>query len=290
MGESQRATVRHAARITRSRARSFYLSSLFLPASIRRDVYIMYAYYRAVDDLVDDPPAGWTRARICAELRQWSNVIAGIDAPASPLMGEVARVIRARGVQPKCAALVIEGALLDLDRTEITTREELLRYAYLVAGSVGMVMARILGANGRDALGAAADLGIAMQITNIVRDVAEDLDRSRVYLPSDAMQRHGCSMDALRSRQATPGFRAVMEELVGEAERHYETGTAGIAHLQPRIQFAIYLAARLYSGILRKVVKRNYDVFSERAHVGLLEKWANVVPAYLELRKARLHL
>ena len=173
---------------------------------------------------------------------------------------------------------------MDMDVPVIESREQLMHYSTLVAGSVGMVMACVLDAATSDALDAARDLGIAMQLTNILRDVAEDLDRGRIYLPADELLAAGCSTDSLKSGITSPGLRRVMSDIASEARCRYERGKAGIPALDPSAQFAISLAAHLYSQILVKIESRDFDVFSGRASLGSIEKWTLALPAYARHR------
>jgi phytoene synthase len=200
----------------------------------------------------------------------------------SPLLPPLLEVVHRYNIPIPYLAMVLEGARFDLGMRCVETREDLLRYAVLVAGSVGIVMAHILGARSEEALAAACDLGVAMQLTNVLRDVGEDLRRDRVYLPRADLLRVGLSPDSLHTRNVTPALRSVMSELIEEARERYRHGMRGIPQLDPSARFAISLAATLYSRILDKIERRDFDVFSERAHLGNLEKWTLMMTAYLQ--------
>lgn len=277
-----------ARRITRQRARSFFLASLFLPRAVQRDVHVIYAYYRTVDDLVDEPPLGFTSAEVHAELEHWNSWITGDDEGAPPLASELLAVARRHDVPSEYLTMVLEGGRWDLEAWPISTFDDLLRYSILVAGSVGMVMARVLGARHPAAEQCAQDLGVAMQITNILRDVNEDQLRGRVYLPTDVLQRYNCPPLLPSHLPLDPVVGEVIRELVPQARLLYRSGMAGVRYLPPNAQFSIYLATRLYAGILDKIERRNYDVLSGRARLGAGEKWLMVLPAYVEHRHLRL--
>lgn len=280
----ERKGAKTSAQIIRGRARTFYLASLFLPASLRPDVHVVYAFCRVVDDLVDESPRRWNRTDIECELDRWAQSLCTGVAGWCDLAVELARVRQKYCIPSEYLHMVIDGARFDLDLHRIESRAELRTYSALMAGSVGMIMATILGASSPGALRAAKSLGIAMQFTNVLRDVGEDLQRDRVYVPKTDMLASGCSLQTLYAGEITPALRQVMSSLVDEARELYAEGVHGIRYLQPSTRFAVFLAANLYSHILDKIEARDFDVFSERASLGAVEKWALMVPAYVQLR------
>jgi len=275
---------RQARRLLRVKARSFYLASLFLPASIRRDVQIVYGFYRTIDDLVDIPPPGSTREDILEALAAWDRALLGLGPYPEPVGDALVRVTQRHEIPPAYLRMIVDGARLDLDLRWIETRDELTQYSMLVAGSVGIVMAHILGTPTEDALEAAKSLGVAMQLTNVLRDVGEDLDRGRIYLPRAELERADGALEGLRNRSMTAGLRAVMRDLAGYAREHYRRGLSGIPHLEPTARFAVVLAASLYSRILDKIEEQQLDVFQCRAHLTARERWTLAVPVYLRYR------
>ena len=256
----------------RRRARTFHLAGRFLPARIRQDVQTVYAFYRSVDDAVDDPPIGWSRTDILALLDAWEVALRRGMAGANPLLADLLRVVDRYDIPLSDLLMVVDGMRMDLDLGTIEDRDHLLRYCVLVAGSVGMVMARVLGASEDEAIAAACDLGIGMQLTNILRDVSEDLDRGRIYLPGDELRHTGALADLRDKRLSTP-LHAIIADLILEAHRRYDHGQQGLRFLDPAVRRPIVLAAHLYARILDKIEDRNYDVFVGRAHVGPFEKW-----------------
>lgn len=269
----------------RSRARTFYLASLFFPAGIRRDIQTVYAFYRAADDLVDEPPPGLSQDDILATLARWEEMIEGTRQPVDPLLAKLLRVARVHNIPADHLTMIVNGARFDLTMRAIATVDDLRRYAELVAGSVGMVVGAILGARGDAALQAASDLGVAMQLTNILRDVGEDLSRSRVYLPRAELDRAGYSPDDLDARRRTDAFRTVLARLSDEARALYRSGLGGILYLEPSGRFAVYLAARLYERILDEIEASDFDVFTRRAHLTNWERCTAILPCYLGYRR-----
>lgn len=276
--------VRSASRLTRSRARTFYLASLFLPRPIRREVHLIYAYYRAVDDLVDEPQPGLSIDGIKRRLSDWEDELYGRQPLSWELLGEIQRLAEKHSIPTQYLTMVLHGARFDLDLRSIGTLQELLDYSVLVAGSVGMVMACVLGARSEPALSAACDLGVAMQLTNVLRDVREDYARGRVYLPSAEMTMAGCGAEVLARGVVTPQFCAVLRCLLEEARRRYQSGADGVRYLDSSVQFSIFLAANLYARILDKIEREQFDVFARRVRLSSMEKWVPTMPLLLQHR------
>jgi phytoene synthase len=276
---------RRAAQLTRGKARSFYLASLFLPASVRREVHTLYAFYRTVDDLVDEPPEGMGRRDIESMLIDWESALRGTNTPDNPFVAGAVKLAETHAIPVDYLCMVLEGARFDLDVTILQTRQDLIHYSVLMAGSVGMVMSYLLGASDADSLVAANDLGVAMQITNVLRDVGEDLGRGRVYLPREELEYHGYSLGALKRGEVDESFCRVMRSLASEARGYYESGLQGIARLDQSVQFSIYLAATLYGRILDKIEENGFNVFTRRASLNASEKWSLTMPTYLAHRQ-----
>ena len=175
-----------------------------------------------------------------------------------------------------------EGFLTDLGPVRLGTEAELLRYCYQVAGTVGRMMAPIAG-GGKEAEARAVKLGQAMQLTNILRDVGEDLERDRVYLPLDLLRAHGVEVEDLRAGRVTPGYRALMAHLEGKARALYREGLAGLGHLKVG-RAAIALAALQYRGILDKLRLSGYDNLGRRAHLKAWERALLLPKAFLAAR------
>ena len=281
---------RSASSITRGKARSFYLASLFLPADTRRDVHTLYAFYRTVDDLVDESPIGLGRNAVAGLLTDWELDLRADRAPEHPLVGPILELVHRYDIPIDLVCMVLEGARFDLEMHVLDTQDELMRYSILMAGSVGMVMSHLLGARDAESLAHANDLGVAMQITNVLRDVGEDLERGRVYLPREVLEANGYSVGALQRGEIDDGFRRVMRSISQVARDKYVSGVRGIPRLDRSAQFAIYLAAKLYGRILDKIEEHDFNVFTRRASLNATEKWMLTMPAYFEHRQyARKH-
>jgi phytoene synthase len=294
----------------RQRAHSFALAARLLPAPQRRPTTILYAFFRTLDDLVDEPPAGWSRARIAAELDAWDAWLrAGLpmDGPSS-LCAEVSEVVRHYGIPRAPLLAMIAGQRADLWHQPPATFAALEQYCQHVASSVGEAMCYVLGAPSPAALAAARDLGVAMQLTNILRDVGEDLAAGRCYLPADELVRFGCAPPwedrSFGRDDGQPWHRqpeahlppewprdALVSLLVFQAQRaraYYQRGRRGVWLLPPAARPAILLAARLYERILDCIERNGYDVFTRRAHTSRTEKALVAVGCAAELGRHRL--
>jgi len=236
-------------------ARTFSIATRLLPRDIRDDVYCLYLVFRTLDDLVDDcrPEA---EERVAA-VEHWASGGNGV-APSREV--GILRDLEARHPLPRHAlADFCAGMRFDLEGGTNETEDDLDRYCYQVAGTVGLTMAALLGATHPDAPDAAKALGMAMQRTNILRDIDEDGGNGRVYLARDTVARYGGSL--------APGAReALLRDQIARADALYARGVAGIA-LLPRGRRAIAAAAGMYREILRQIEREGYGARAGRAVV-----------------------
>lgn len=256
------ADVRVASRAILDRhARTFRLASWFLPAATRDDAAVVYALCRTLDDLADE-----TSDR--ASLDAIRGEIAGAADPR-PLVAEFLAVAP-HGV---AAALdLLDGVVGDLDPVRIADEPALVRYGYRVAGTVGLMMAPLLGASGPAARAHAIDLGIGMQLTNIARDVDEDARRGRVYLPADWLAEQGVSPEQIVAGRRDRAVARVVARVVARADDYYRSGEIGLAWLPWRTRVAILVASRAYRAIGWRVVRRGEAALRERTVVSLPRK------------------
>lgn len=250
-------------RLLANRARTFALATRFLPRGDRDAVAVLYAFCRTVDDLVDEPSRDMSRAAVAASLAAWRCWLErGLPPRAEPQPLELAvalrAVVRERDVPTRYLCGLIDGVASDLEPVRMADFAALRRYAVQVAGTVGLAMCHVLGARDPAALTAAVELGIAMQLTNILRDVGADLRADRVYLPIDELATHGYTTARLLALGADPtladaAFEEVMRHQIARARTYYERGMAGVWRLPRRTRAAILLAARLYRAILDEI-------------------------------------
>jgi phytoene synthase len=259
-----------AQRTMRRVARTFATAARLLPRPVREDTELLYLVLRTLDDLVDLEQAGSddADARLAA-VEAWAAGHNPAPTRETRILDDLAR--RHPSLPRDAVAEFVAGMRQDLAGPRIETEADLDTYANRVAGTVGRLMAALLGAEGPDADRAARALGIAMQRTNVIRDVDEDLARGRVYLPDQALAAHGIEATTL----ATADRRALLRDEIGRADALYDAAMPGIALLRHGRR-SILAAAVLYREILRQV---------ERDGMGERRPWRAVVP---RARKAAL--
>ncbi len=261
----------HCGEIARVKSKSFYLSSRFLPYEKRRAVWAVYAFCRTADDIVDrnTSPAGRLDAINAWELQLHAAYAGRASTPVFIALADAA----ARFDIPLHAALdLLRGARMDVTVNRYATYRELAGYCYLVASTVGVLVTPILGALDDAAPRYAVVLGQAMQLTNILRDVGEDAQLGRVYLPAEDLHSFGYGEDDLFAGAVDARFVALMRFEIERARALYREAEPGIALLQPDSRYAVRLALHLYRGILDAIESNRYDVFSRRAFVPLSAK------------------
>jgi phytoene synthase len=220
--------------------RSFRLAGRLLPRGELDAAAELYAFCRTVDDLADES-ADAAQAR-----RSLLGLLAALRGAGSHPLAERFRPLRLRGVPEDAAALLVETVIGDIGAVRIADEAGLLRYAHGAAGTVGVMMCAVLGATDEAARPYAIDLGVAIQLTNIARDVAADAAQDRLYLPAEWLPRGYAPQDV--ARRPDPAFAAV-RRVLDRADRHYRSAERGYDRLPPRSRRAIRAAARLYEAI-----------------------------------------
>ena len=249
--------------VARAHGRTFYFASRFLPSDRRRAIYAAYAYCRVADDIVDRAPATGALAAARA-LDAWETQL---DRPSHPIAVTFAAVRERYGVPREAARDLLAGVRMDVEHEPFATWDALRTYCYRVAGTVGLIAAPILGCRDETALPHAVDLGIAMQLTNILRDVAEDARMGRLYLPLDELSTFGCDPAAVLAGWPNGQFSELMAFEIARARTLYDSGRAGIRALAPVGQLTALASAHLYGKILHRIEEQGYDVFADRAYV-----------------------
>lgn len=261
---------------TRLHAKSFYFSSFLLPKRKRLAAYAVYAFCRYVDDVIDR--AGHEmgdRLSAVAELRRLLEKLYDESASAH---GAFSETVHRYSIPAAYFLDVIDGVTSDLDKDRYESFSELYDYCYKVAGAVGLIMCRIFGYSDPVAQCYAEDLGTAMQLTNILRDIREDAAMGRIYIPREEMEHFAYSETMLLSGEYNDAFRAMMRFQIERARMYYRRAANGISLLtNDGSRSTVGLMARLYSGILDEIERNNYDVFSRRHHVSLAKKFWLVI-------------
>ncbi|HEV8570767.1 MAG TPA: phytoene/squalene synthase family protein [Actinoplanes sp.] len=264
--------------------RTYYLATRLLPSWKRRHVHALYGFTRYADDIVDRTEAA-SPAERAARLTAWSDrFVAGLHGAEvdDPLLPAVLHTIAVFDLDRADFSSFLRSMAMDLTVTSYSTYDDLLDYMEGSAAVIGTMMLPILGS--RDPAAArepARQLGLAFQLTNLIRDVAEDLDRGRTYLPDEHLDAFGITRADLEQRRATPKIKTLIEYEVGKAREHYRAAAPGIPLLNPGSQACMRTAFHLYGGILDEVAAADFDVFARRATVSNRRRAAVAVRSLL---------
>jgi phytoene synthase len=252
----------HCAQLTAVHSRSFHLASGLLPPDKRRAVRALYAFCRITDDLVDNPNPEAQR-----DLEQWREQALSFTPPADQLVALAWADTRRRyHIPPHYVEQLISGVARDFFQLRYQTFEELAAYAYGVASTVGLMSMHIVGFASQEAIPYAVKLGVALQLTNILRDIGEDWQRGRLYLPQEELAAFGLAEEELEAERLSDNWRELMRFQIIRNRQLYQEALPGIGLLHPDGRFAIGAAAELYRAILDDIEANNYDVFHYRAH------------------------
>lgn len=257
--------------ITAEHSRTFFMASSLLPPEQRKAARALYAFCRVTDDIVDDPHRSITERSITLE-RWQRQVMDKQPADTAPVCLAWVDTQVKFNIPRGYAQQLIAGCARDIEQTRYETFADLAEYAYGVASTVGLMAMHIVGFTGKEALPYAVRLGIALQLTNILRDVAEDWRNGRVYLPQDELQEFGLSEQDIARGVVDDRWRAFMKYQIARNRRLYDESILGIQMLEKSGRFAIAAAAELYKAILDEIEADDYDVFTRRASVSKLGK------------------
>ena len=250
---------------------SFYYSFLFLPPEQRRGITALYAFCREVDDVVDevhDPQLAHTK------LAWWRQEIANLFAgnPQHPVTHALAPVIKRFALPRERFEEIIAGMEMDIEQNRYLDFPALEHYCHHVAGSVGMMAAELFGYSDQRTLAYAHELGLAFQLTNIIRDVGEDARRGRIYLPQDEMRAHGVAPAQVLRAEASDGFLALMRMQTQRAREHYARALAALPAVDRKAQRPGLVMAAIYQRLLGEIEAENFAVLHQRIALTPLRK------------------
>jgi len=252
---------------------SFYYSFLVLPAEKRRAIVAVWDFCRAVDDAVDEAPQGEApggEPLAAARVAAWRKELAACYGEGTPATGQgrqLAPFIARFGLPRDAFERVIEGVAMDLERSRYETFEDLHEYCLRVASAVGLICLEIFGYKNPRTRDYGVDLGIALQLTNIIRDIRADLARGRVYLPLEDLRRFGCRVEDLAAGAVTPALRALLAFECERAQAHYERAERELPAEDRRAMVAARIMGEIYHAILRRIERSGYDVFRAKVRV-----------------------
>jgi phytoene synthase len=258
----------HCNRLTSKHSRTFYLASGLLPDAKRRAIRALYAFCRTSDDMVD-----CSKGDAATNLENWrKRTVYPRSDEQDPVVMAWADTRHNFHIPWRYVDQLITGVAQDLQYSEYETFNELATYCYGVACTVGLMSMHIIGFAGEQALPYAIRLGVALQLTNILRDVGEDWETGRIYLPKEDLEAFGVTKADLDAKVVDERWRALMHFQIQRTRQLYAGAMQGVAYLNPDGRFAIAAAAELYRAILDDIEAHDYDVFHRRAHISATGK------------------
>ncbi len=273
---------KEAKKITRDFAKTFYFASLFLSKDKRIASYAVYAICRLSDEAADNNGLNQKEKKI----EEIKNKI-DLSYSALPIEDSLLMAFRATvnkyNIPKDYFYELLEGMRMDLTKKRYADIYELKLYSYRVAGVVGLIMLRIFGSQEKNAETYALKLGEAMQLTNILRDIKEDFQKGRLYLPSDELKKFKLTEKDIEEMRVNENFKSLMKFQIERARESYKESRKGVGFIKcPRSRLAIRLMQEIYSGILKEIENNDYDVFSRRAAVKTPKKILIVIKILLE--------
>ncbi len=266
----------YSKRIARSRAKNFYYSFVLLSEQQRKAMCAIYAFMRHCDDLSDEP--GATREA----LDRWRGELAeALEGRFSghPVWPGFHHTVRRFGIPHEYFFAMVDGVISDLEPRQFETFEQLYGYCYQVASVVGLTIIYIFGFDTSSALPLAEKCGVAFQLTNILRDIREDAERDRIYLPAEDLRRFGVTEDDLRGGVRSPAFLKLMAFEAARARAYYDESRPLLDLIHPRSRSSLWALIAIYSRLLERIQGTNYDVFARRVRLSPMEKSWIIVKA-----------
>jgi phytoene synthase len=255
-------------RLNALHGRTYYLATLLLPAAKRPPVHALYGFARYADEIVDDLASTLTPDEKAVALRTWGDsVLADLRAGSSDdLIGRaLVDTVRKYSIPLEYFDAFMVSMEMDLTVTRYQTYDDLMTYVYGSAVVIGLEMLPILGYSDPRAIEAATALGTAFQLANFIRDIGEDIDRGRIYMPLDDLARFGVSEEMLLKRQLTPEIVEAIKYQIARVRDLQGKAEAGIQYLDPISRPCIRAASELYCGIVDEIEANGYDIFNKRA-------------------------
>ena len=261
--------------LLKKHAKSFYWASFFLSKIVIKKSTILYNFCRTLDDIADENNGLKIKKENFSKFKKDF-----LDKNfKNPIIREMWLIIDSEKISRKIVLDLFDGVESDLqEKVNLKSKKDLLIYSYKVAGTVGLMMSKILQVKDKEALKGAVDLGIAMQLTNIARDIGEDARNNRIYIPTDWMKRNGIAVDAfLKNPENFPEVSILVKQLLNKADYFYKRAGAGYFSLPKECRPGIFSAGKIYSKIGKHIAASNYDSVSRRAYTTTFEKFLMLI-------------
>ena len=255
--------------VARRRAKNFYYSFVLLSPQQRKAMCAMYAFMRYCDDLSDEP--GATRQAIERWRCELAEALEG-RLSGHPVWPAFYHTVRRFGIPREYFTAMIDGVVSDLEPRRFESFDELYRYCYQVASVVGLTIIHIFGFDTRSALPLAEKCGVAFQLTNILRDIREDGERGRVYLPAEDLRRFGVSEEELLAGRRSEAVMKLMQFEAARARKYYNESAPLLDLIHPRSRPSLWALIAIYSSLLERIERSHYDVFEKRMRLPVWEK------------------
>ena len=285
-----RASYAECKRLNSRHGKTYYLATLLLPKAKRPHVHALYGFARYADEIVDDLSSTLSITEKSTLHKSWGEGVLN-DIQRGTSEDQIGRALVDTVTRFNIPIQHFEAFLhsmeMDLAITHYQSYENLLEYVYGSAAVIGLQMVPILGATDHSAYEAAEKLGIAFQLANFIRDISEDLDRGRVYLPQDELAKAGVTPTMLAAKKLTPEIRTALTFQISRVRRLQSEAAAGIKHLDPVSQPCINAASELYCGIVDEIENIDFEIFSHRATTSKWRRFNVALPAYIQALRAR---
>jgi phytoene synthase len=285
-----RASYEECKRLNALHGKTYYLATLLLPKAKRPFVHALYGFARYADEIVDDLASTLSDQQKAAELKSWGDqVLSGLKSgDSSDQVGRaLIDTVNRFNIPHEHFVAFLHSMTMDLTVTEYANYEALMEYVYGSAAVIGLEMVPILGALSEAAYEPAEKLGVAFQLANFIRDVGEDLDRGRVYLPQDELVQFGVDHEMLAARKLTPEITAALKFQIERVRQLQREAAPGILQLEPASRPCIEAASELYCGIVDEVEAIEYDIFNKRAKTSTTRRMRVAGKAYVKAIAAR---
>lgn len=268
----------YCAQVARSRAKNFYYSFLLLSKQQRKAMCAIYAFMRACDDLSDEP--GATHEAMNRWRAEMEEAFEGRFG-ASPVWPAFNHTVRRFQIPHQYFRDMVDGVESDLEPRRFERFDELYHYCYQVASVVGLTIIHIFGFDTRSALPLAEKCGVAFQLTNILRDIREDAENGRVYLPAEDLRRFGVTEAELKAGTRSAAMQELLRFEAARAQGYYDESALLLDLIHPRSRSSLWALIAIYSRLLQRIVEKDYDVFSQRVRLSAVEKSLIVVRAFV---------